>query len=117
MMVINLTTSSHLQVFKQIHGKKGLEAVLQPNSTLVMTASARSEKEVVPLQNSTLVMFESKTSTGHHQERGSAAERTLCKVPSMPNMPSVLKHVEQCVYVSNVKFSEDGGRSFVTFQP
>ena len=71
--------------------KKGLEVVLQPNSTMVMTASTRSEKEVVPLQNSTLVMFESKTSTGHHQERGSAAERTLCKVPSMPNVPSVLK--------------------------
>ena len=44
--------------------KKGLEAVLQPNSILVMSASTRSQKEVVPLQNSTLVMFESKTSTG-----------------------------------------------------
>ena len=63
--------------------KKGLEVVLQPNSTLVMTTS-------------TLVMFESKTSTGH-QERGSAAERTLCKVPSMPNVPSVFKHQAMCV--------------------
>ena len=50
--------------------KKGLEVVLPPNSTLVMTASTRSKREV-PLQESTLVMFESKTSTGSdktHQE-------------------------------------------------
>ena len=72
--------------------KKGLEVVLQPNSTLVANALTRSEKQVVPLWNSTLVMFESKTSTGHHQERGSAAERTLYKIPSIPNVPSVLKH-------------------------
>ena len=44
--------------------KKGLEVVLQPNSTLVMRASTRSQKEVVPLQNSTLVMLTLKTSTG-----------------------------------------------------
>ena len=44
--------------------KKGLEVVLQPNSTLVMRALTRSQKEGVPLQNSTLVMLTSKTSTG-----------------------------------------------------
>ena len=44
--------------------KKGFEVLLPPNSTLMMTASTRSKREVVPLQNSTLVMFESKTSTG-----------------------------------------------------
>ena len=44
--------------------KKGLEVVIQPNSTLVMRALTRSQKEVVPLQNSTLVIFGSKTSTG-----------------------------------------------------
>ena len=43
--------------------KKGLEVVLQPNSTLVMKALTRSQKEVVPLQNSTLVMLTLKTST------------------------------------------------------
>ena len=62
-------TSLHIDTWK-----KGLEAVLQPNSTLVMIASTRSEKEVEPLQNSTLVMFKSKTSTGHHQERISSRE-------------------------------------------
>ena len=44
--------------------KKGLGVVLLPNSTLVMRALTRREKEVVPLQNSTLVMFILKTSTG-----------------------------------------------------
>ena len=51
--------------------KKGLEVVLQPNSTLVMRASTRSQKEVVPLQDSTLVMFESKTSTGSEETQSS----------------------------------------------
>ena len=44
--------------------KKGLEVVLKPNSTLVVNALTRSEKQVVPLWDSTLVMFELKTSTG-----------------------------------------------------
>ena len=37
--------------------KKGLEVGLQPNSTLVMKALTRSQEEVVPLQNSTLVII------------------------------------------------------------
>ena len=44
--------------------KKGLGVVLQPNSTLMIRASTRGQKEVAPLQNSTLVMLTSKTSTG-----------------------------------------------------
>ena len=43
--------------------KKGLEVVLHPNSTQMDRASTRKEWKVVPLQNSTLVMFEPKTST------------------------------------------------------
>ena len=55
-----------------------------------------------------------------YQERGSAVERTLCKVSSMPNVPTVLKH--QAMHVCfrckfNGEFSGDGGRSFVMFQP
>ena len=47
-----------------------------------------------------------------YQERGSPAERTLCKVPSMPNVPSVLKHWAMCIHFRH-KFSGDGGRSFI----
>ena len=66
--------------------KKGLEAVLQPNSTLVITASTRSEKEVVLLQNSTLVMFESKTSTGSEETRSS--ERNMQEYRTSSNLHS-----------------------------
>ena len=64
--------------------KKGLEVVLQPNYTLVMKALTRSQKEVVPLQNSTLVMFELKTSTGsektlkQHQELETQSSERNC---------------------------------------
>ena len=58
------TSSKSSTILQADTWKKGLESVLQPNSTLVMRASTRSEKEVVPLQISTLVTLTLETSTG-----------------------------------------------------
>ena len=173
--------------------KKGLEVVLQPNSTLVANTLTRSEKQVVPLQNSTLVMSELKTFTGSEETQsseknmqeyrassnpqsfqtmfpdlehpalqtgnpvapalhgtGMSMERqdiassswsssgvTQPSIPAMMyqirredqqqrrhcakypvcQMCPVCSNIKQCVCISDVKFSGDGGRNFITFQP
>ena len=76
--------------------KKGLEMVLQLNATLVMRTLTRSQKEVVPLQDSTLVMFESKIYIGSEEtessERNVQEYRTSSNPQSFQTMFPELEH-------------------------